>query len=32
MHGTAFNNTEIPLIEKLDGIDLIYQDSYSDYD
>lgn len=31
MHGIS-ENDEPPLIEKLDGIDIIYQDDYNDYD
>lgn len=31
MHGISENDLP-PLIEKLDGIDIIYQDDYNDYD
>lgn len=31
MHGIS-HTTEPPLIEKLDGIDIIYQEDYNDYD
>lgn len=31
MHGISYTN-ELPLIEKLDGIDIIYQEDYNDYD
>jgi hypothetical protein len=30
MHGTVLIEGETPLIEKLDGIDIIYQDGYND--